>query len=560
MNYLKNSCLILLLLIFAVPAKSFTDPVKEKAPRIVHIINFIRQTEPRDAAITDAVLYETVQQQIQLLQRYKLPATFLLQYDALINPRYQKLLKEHLDTASEIGGWWEITQPHVEAAGLKWRGQYSWDWRANVGFSTGYTIKEREKLVDVYMEKFKAIFGKYPTAIGSWFIDEHSLAYMFDKYHILASCNCKDQIGTDGYTLWGGYWNQAYYPSRLNAYMPAQTIAGQIGVPIFRMLGSDPIYQYDSGLGDAMGVESLEPVYPRSGGDKTWVEWLLKSMVNEPCLSFGYTQAGQENSFTWDKMKTGLEMQFPIFDSLRRINKIKIETISQSGQWFKNKYPLTPAAAVTALEDYRNEGHKTVWYNSRFYRVNLLWKDSSFRFRDVHLFDEKYLSPYFDKPGISTQCIYTTLPVVDGFSWSTPKQLAGLRIMSIGENGKAEEIQCNDPVVTEKDKNVLQVQWKNKSGEIFSIVFFEDRFEIVCSNANKNFHWTLDLTTAAGVALPFQSIDKEKISAALNGFSYQVTCSQGTIQKPEAASPFIFRMVPYNNKLVVNCNTPSNKN
>ena len=28
--------------------------------------------------------------------------------------------------------------------------------------------------------------------------------------------------GTDGYTLWGGYWNQAYYPSRLNSYMPAQ--------------------------------------------------------------------------------------------------------------------------------------------------------------------------------------------------------------------------------------------------------------------------------------------------------------------------------------------------
>ena len=99
-----------------------------------------------------------------------------------------------------MGGWWEITQPHVEAAGLKWRGRYPWDWHADVGFATGYTPEERRKLVDVYMEKFKEIFGKYPTAIGSWFIDAYTLGYMYDKYGIVASCNCKDQIGTDGYT------------------------------------------------------------------------------------------------------------------------------------------------------------------------------------------------------------------------------------------------------------------------------------------------------------------------------------------------------------------------
>ena len=122
---------------------------------------------------------------------------------------------------------------------------------------------------------------------------------MADKYHIIASCNCKDQVGTDGYTMWGGYWNQAYYPSRKNAYMPAQTEQGQIPVPIFRMLGSDPIYQYDSGLGGSrQSVVSLEPVYKEGGGSQKWVEWLFKSLFEEPCLAFGYTQVGQENSFT----------------------------------------------------------------------------------------------------------------------------------------------------------------------------------------------------------------------------------------------------------------------
>src|SRR5690554_6945283 len=219
-------------------------------PRIINIINFIRQTDYR-VENSDRLLFETVQEQIKLVNKYHFPATFLFQYDALINPKYQELMKNELPANCELGAWWEITQPHVEAAGIKWRGGHSWVSHANIAFTTGYTPREREQLVDVYMTKFKEIYGYYPKSVGSWFIDSYTLAYLYEKYGIVASCNCKDQIGTDGYTLWGGYWNQAYYPSRTNAYMPAQTEEAQIPVPIFRMLGSDPIYQYDTGLGSS---------------------------------------------------------------------------------------------------------------------------------------------------------------------------------------------------------------------------------------------------------------------------------------------------------------------
>ncbi len=56
----------------------------DKSPRIVNIINFIRQTEPRIDWITEDVLYETVVEQIKIMQRHQLRGTFLLQYDALI--------------------------------------------------------------------------------------------------------------------------------------------------------------------------------------------------------------------------------------------------------------------------------------------------------------------------------------------------------------------------------------------------------------------------------------------------------------------------------------------
>ena len=164
------------------------DP-PDHSPRIVNIINFIRQCEPRIDWITEDVLYHTVVSQIEIMQQYQLRGTFLLQYDALMDTRYQALLKGLAQDRFEIGAWWEIPQPLVENSGYTWRGRYPWDWHAHVGFATGYTAQERVKLVDTYMADFKKIFGYYPKSVGSWFIDAVTLKYMAERYGIVASCN-----------------------------------------------------------------------------------------------------------------------------------------------------------------------------------------------------------------------------------------------------------------------------------------------------------------------------------------------------------------------------------
>lgn len=558
MNVKKRMAALLLLCAVVMSCTTKTATTVESlassadSPRIINIINFIRQTDYR-VENAEELLFGAVQEQVKLLNKYQMPATFLLQYDALINPLYQELLKNELNADSEVGCWFEITQPHVEAAGLKWRGEHSWVSHANIAFSTGYTPEEREKLVDVYMAKFKEIFGKYPASAGSWFIDSYSLGYMYDKYKIVASCNCKDQIGTDGYTLWGGYWNQAYYPSRLNAYMPAQTTENQIPVPVFRMLGSDPIYQYDHSIGGGrQGVESLEPVYPRSGMDKGWVEYFLESIVNQPALAFNYAQAGQENSFTWAGMQKGLEMQIPIFDTLRKSDKIRVETLQQSGAWFKENFAVTPSTAVTTLTDIRNEGNKSVWFNSRYYRTNLLWEGKSFRFRDIHLFDEKFESVYFKKAGTGNQFFYFTLPVVDGNRWSTVDQKAGLRIMQLTDGTKT-EVLLNDPIVTELSKDVLQVICSDEKGNEFTLVFKEGQFEVSCQTSDSGFDWVLELTTAPGAELPFRSVQGNKAEAEFNNFNYSIRCKEGEFAETDPSSGSVFRLVPANNTLVIDC-------
>lgn len=522
----------------------------EENPRIINIVNFIRLLEPRDPKITEDVLYQTVVKQIALMRKYHLRGTFLIQYDALMDPRYQKLLKALPRDSFEIGAWWEIPKPLVEKAGMKWRGRYPWDWRPNIGFSTGYTPAEREKLADVYMADFKKIFGYYPMSVGSWFIDAHTLNYLYEKYHIVASCNCKDQYGTDGYTLWGGYWNQAYYPSKINSYMPAQNQINEIPVPIFRMLGSDPIRQYDNGLGhERQGVTTLEPVYPNAGGDSTWVNWYFKEFVDGASMAFAYAQAGQENSFTWDAMAKGLKIQFPLIEKLQNEKEIKVETLAESGKWFKANFKVTPPTSVTVNNDLPGSDDKTVWFDSRYYRANLLWENGTLRFRDIHLFNEKFPSKYETEAATSNDCSFFTLPVVDGYLWSSPDTMAGLRFKAI-INGQEQLIKGGNPIISDAEPGKLLVTWPLESITGSLKMQFTEKQIKISFTGNDSLKWFLELNTSHGIKLPFTSIAQHSINAKFEGMNYFVTAKKGLFTKPENRA--IFRLAPSGNLIVLN--------
>ncbi len=526
-----------------------TEKKSEEQPKIVNIINFIRLLEPRSESITEDVLYETVVKQVEMMQEYHLGGTFLLQYDALLDKRYQNLLKDLPDSSFEIGAWWEIPQPLVENAGMKWRGRYPWDWHANVGFSTGYTPGEREKLVDVYMDDFKAIYGYYPKSVGSWFIDAHTLNYMYEKYGIIASCNCKDQVGTDGYTLWGGYWNQAYYPSKKNAYMPAQNRENQIPVPVFRMLGSDPVRQYDDGVGtNHQGVVSLEPVYPKGGGDSTWVHWYFDQFVNGPAMEFAYVQAGQENSFTWERMKKGFEIQLPLIAQLRDEKRVTVETLAESGSWFKEKFPVTPATSVTVTKDLPGSDKKTVWFNSRYYRANLFWEKGTFRFRDIHLFDENLASDYLTQKLTDTQCTYFTLPFVDGFFWSSENSIAGLRLKG-NVDGQDVDLPGDDLKIDDSVPGQLKISWNLKTVTgTMHMDMDEKEFSVYCSG-NPSLKWFLDLSASSKAELPFQTIHPEKTECRFMETDYHVEAKQGSFLLP--GEDVVFRIMPEKNRITL---------
>ena len=498
----------------------------------------MRGVEPREPID----LVEPVVKAVDLLVKHNMPGTFLMQYDTLIDQRFVDILKG-LDSRHEVGIWLEMVQPLIEKAGLQWRGRWSWDWHSNVGLLIGYEPAERRKIIDVIMENFQAVFGYLPKSVGSWVLDAHSLNYLFDKYGIISACNCKDQCGTDGMTLWGGYWNQGYYPSKLNALMPAQDKSSQTPVPIFRMLGADPIYQYDKSIGEAQGVVTLEPVYKDGGGNREWIDWFFNTNFTTPCLAFAYTQVGQENSFGWPAMQTGLNYQFEALKRLRDDGMIRVETLGDSGKWFKSNFDLTPATAVTALDDWQDNGRKSVWYNSRYYRVNLLWENHTLRIRDIHLFDQRYPERYLEDTCKTTSSTFDTLPIMDGYNWSTCEELAGIRIVEMTSEGDYKSLAGGDPVVTEASKTDLLVSWPVDNGSL-EVSCRQNSLEFLLESHN----WALEMSWSIEKESGFVRVADKSLIYLHNGFDYELECIAGRLERHDRSE----LILPDNGRISLN--------
>lgn len=491
---------------------------------IVNIINFVRKCEPRSE--DDSFLFTSTQEELKLCKKYNFPSTVLLQYDALIDKKYIELINEYKDN-TEIGLWFEVVEPLCEASGLEWKGRFPWDWHNDVGFLVGYTPQEREKLIDEAFSKFKEIFGYYPDSCGSWHIDAYSLKYMYEKYGITASCNCKEQYGTDGYTIWGGIYSGAYYPSKFNMLCPAKTKENQIDVPVFRMLGADPIYQYDMNIGDTdacQHVTSLEPVYGNSGCNKNWVKWYLAENFNDKGISLSYTQTGQENSMGWEDISKGLPIQFKILHKMQNEGKIEILTLADSGKWFKDNFDSTPPQAQMFDSDINDNRYKTLWYNCKNYRINVLYEKGRIWIRDLYLFNELLREKFLDTREDTHNCSYYNLPVIDGFRFSDKETRAGLYFCRHGH-----ELEFSSPWRTFENNNTANIYL----GEELKITTDESSIYIRCTKVS----WYLSAINAKNADIPYISADNKTLQMQFTNheynFSYELNTEKGYFKSSE---------------------------
>ncbi len=493
---------------------------------ILNIVNFMRGIMSEILPEGNALTLQTVKNQIELIDKYNFKATFLMQYDTLSMPEYLELMLPLDKDRYEIGIWYEVIQPLAEDCGIKWRGERGWDGHVHCGYPMGYNKEQRALMIDTFFEKFKSVFGYYPKVFGSWFFDSFTVRHITEKYGLDAMINCKEQYGTDGYTIWGGYYGQAYYPAKKNIFMPAQTADQQVNTPIFKMLGSDQLYQYDYGSAvtdtnlKAQQVITLEPIYRPGGGDPKWVEWYFKENYNGECMSFSYTQAGQENSFGWPRMKDGLIYQFERIHQLQQQGKIQVETLGESGRWYKNTYPHTPASAITAHTAFDDENKSSVWFCNKNYRVNLYSENKHIYIRDIHIFDENIVDPFENKICTQNAAVYMSLPVVDGYLFSGDNKKAGLYLFD--KDTKA-PISYDDFHFVDNNDGTCTVNYNSTAG---STQFCVNDMEL-CINRDKDFYANLVIGRRGEYLPKAKLLSDTQLLLKFNGVEYTVTLTKG---------------------------------
>ena len=485
--------------------------------KTVNIMNFVRQIDERKENST-ANMYDFTKAELDMVNEYGIENTFLLQYDVLCDEKFISLFKEKAKENTELGLWYEIVEPMTTACGIPYNSKngWKWDWHIIPGYSMGYLPADRERLIDETMRKFKEVFGFYPKTVAGWVIDTHTLNYLHEHYDISAVAICRDEINTDAYTLIGGYFNQAYYPSKNNIFTPAQHKEMQNDIPVFRLLGPCPIHNYDhkkyssdeliNTWTQASTVFTLEPA-SNLGKCPEAVKWIYDTYYTEESLGFSYAQLGQENSFYFwkDELLNTLRMQIDLLLSRGDVTFMKMKDTAEA---FKKLYPnLTPPTSVVALNNFDTADVQSVYYDCKNYTANLFRFEDKIFLRSLYLFDERVRDIYADKICDTLDAVYENLPIIDTATVPVEyRKESGLMIDMCGKPFDAKKIA----------DGVLQASF----GDNY-VIFYEDRIEI---KAEK-------LTIFSNSAKSLDSITENCISFYYKGIQYKVQISGGTASK-----------------------------
>lgn len=425
--------------------------------KVVNIMNFARGFEPRDLELEKKLISTTINQ-MKLVNEMQVAATFLFQYEVLADDKFVSKIKENASDNIEFGFWYEVVEPLTSACGLPYESKYGWkwDWHIKPGFSMSYPNEQRKMLIDEAMRKFKEVFGYYPKTVGSWLLDTFTVNYLSNNYEIDAMCFCRDQINTDAYTLVGGYFNQAYYPSKNNMFTPAQSVETQLNVPMFRLLGPDPIHNYDYAKYVSSAVDptpfTMEPVLEKNGGgNPEIVDWYLKNYFENESLGFAYMQIGQENSFCSFDTTNILRMQI---EKIKNLEGVKFEKMCDTGKAFKEKYHETPATSISALDNWDTLDVQSVYYNCKNYTANIFRHENKVFIRSLYLFDDKIEDVYNSTICDTYDALYENMPIVDT-AYQTGDTDGGIGII-LDDNAK-------DIKIKRISNSELEVYWNDKS-------------------------------------------------------------------------------------------------
>lgn len=398
--------LIISFLVAWIFLSSFSKVAAEEKNGFVTIINPVRISSYNQ--FPGKSLYS----EYSVVNKYQLPATWLLTYDALNNKEILSVVRE-MNSKQEFGIFLEVTKGFAEKAGVKYHDTGFWHHASSV-FLSGYTREERKLLIDKVFAKFKETFGYYPSSIGSWWTDSYSLSYIKDKYGITANLVCSDQFSTDGYEIWGQPWQVPYYPSKYHSAVYASSLDVKLDVVNLQWAPRDPLNGYYSSL-----FSTQDYLVSGKNLDTVYFEKLVRLYTNQGKNEFGQIVVGLEADLGPEIYKNEFTKQMSLIGKLRDMEGLVITTMKDFSAWYRVKYPTLSPSSLLETEDLLGSGVKVVWSQSPdyrlFYTVDSATKETTVR--DVRFYNADLEEPYYNSPNRSFNLTINIPAVVDEISF-----------------------------------------------------------------------------------------------------------------------------------------------
>lgn len=267
------------------------------------------------------------------------------------------------------------------------------------------------------------------------------------------------------------------------------------------------------------------------GQTPKWIKWHYDTIFNNNSSGFMYTQLGQENGFMWiDKLDNALKYQYEFAYDNKDDYGFEYITFGEMGKRFKLLYKTTPMTCVYALSDWAENGNKSVWFNSKYYRINIFSDDKKVWIRDLQKYDDNQRDVYLDSPCQDSLGVYEALPVMDGVQFSDDEVQAGIYF---GEG-------TISSVSKEDSHTVVEISIDDKKIKLF---LKEDLIEVVCdSPVNADFVYMNNCDFIKEIS------DKEINYKHRNGEEYRITFKQGFIMGNKIFSD--------KNKIIINLSYP----
>ncbi len=227
-----------------------------------------------------------------------------------------------------------------------------------------FSMEDKKAIVDDVFGKFYEIFGFWPTATGSYYMDADLINYIKEKYPMVqcAVATCWEEgpkayhtCNNSWYTLMdGGPWNP-WIPSKCNTHVPACCEEDDSGIVAIPHLSRDLIACFD-GNGSNFGTHPQNVLRGMIYDTKTWEYPYLFNIIDQyrhqAKFNNGYSYNMMFVGPGWMNRKGRWESPYELLvksyeDGMAYYGKLKKEgklldlTMTEFAQWYREHKTYT---------------------------------------------------------------------------------------------------------------------------------------------------------------------------------------------------------------------------